>query len=243
MGKKYIVIGHELVLEKGDIAKFAGDFSSFVQGLNSPLDEQLGAGDFERLKVSLKRDGDAFKVEMKLKRRMVPDVERDNADAALDMDQNQRSGEKANATDVAAETGAGSDADVRTKKKRSPGKSRQATQSQIGDAEGDRADARTRIKTTKKSYLRLKKAMQKNYDVLRDCMERGQLPDDETVLIFLQQAEQMIAYPDKGEPLYSPFNQACTLLQVAHETKQLNRFVSAMEKLDDLKKQAHDKFR
>ena len=74
-------------------------------------------------------------------------------------------------------------------------------------------------------------------------MERGQLPDDETVLLFLQQAEQMIAYPDKGEPSYSPFKQACTLLQVAHETKQLNRFVSAMEKLDDLKKQAHDKFR
>jgi hypothetical protein len=77
------------------------------------------------------------------------------------MDQNQRSGEKNDATDAAAETGAGSNADVRTKKKRSSGKSRQATQSQIVGAEGDRADARTRIKATKKSYCRLKKAMQK----------------------------------------------------------------------------------
>jgi XXXCH domain-containing protein len=94
-----------------------------------------------------------------------------------------------------------------------------------------------------RNYNRLKKQMKESYQLLKQARDEGHLPREADINLFLSQSDEMVSYPDKGEPLYAPYIKACNNLRSAYESKSQTAYNAALEKIDGLKKQAHHQYK
>ena len=92
-------------------------------------------------------------------------------------------------------------------------------------------------------YKHLKKKMKDSYRLLKTAQAAGELPEEAVITLFLSQSEQMVTYPDKGEPLYARYIDACHQLKAAYYQKDQAAFNVAMGNMDELKKQAHHTYK
>ena len=97
--------------------------------------------------------------------------------------------------------------------------------------------------TDDRGYKQLKKAMKETYRILQNHQKIKQFPPEKTLLAFLAQSEEMVSYPDKGAPFYSTYSETCAELKAAYYSKQQTAYNAALEKINDIKKQAHHQYK
>jgi XXXCH domain-containing protein len=93
-------------------------------------------------------------------------------------------------------------------------------------------------------YKTLKKQMKNTFKNLKASIESGSLPEPEVVETFMQQAELMVSFTDKGygDEYYEEFIQLCHDLKQAFEAGELEPLVTAYNCIDARKALCHDKY-
>ena len=93
-------------------------------------------------------------------------------------------------------------------------------------------------------YKTLKKEMKNTFKTLKASIETGNLPEAETVGVFLKQAELMVSYTGKGygDEYYDEFIKLCQQFKEAFDSGEIALLLSAYNAVDARKALCHDKY-
>lgn len=97
-------------------------------------------------------------------------------------------------------------------------------------------------KKSAEKYDDLKKRMNMTWKHITQHTSRGELPDESDVVEFMQDADHMVEYPDKGDELYEEFIKDIELLRKAWAKRDTAEFIKAVEMINSCKKEAHKRF-
>jgi XXXCH domain-containing protein len=91
-------------------------------------------------------------------------------------------------------------------------------------------------------YKQLKKRMKKDFKQILEAAQQGALPAPGIVQTFLDDCDLMVTYPGKGDPYYDVFAKATHELSRAFHDEDLEAFVKACDKMDQIKHECHDRY-
>lgn len=97
-------------------------------------------------------------------------------------------------------------------------------------------------KKSAEKYDDLKKRMNMTWKHITQHTSRGELPDESDVVEFMQDADHMVEYPDKGDELYEEFSKDIEMLRKAWAKRDTEEFIKAVEMINSCKKEAHKRF-
>jgi len=92
-------------------------------------------------------------------------------------------------------------------------------------------------------YKSLKKRMKGQFKAIKDATDRGELPGKALVSAFAKDSELMITYPDEGEEYYKPYEAALQKFLIAHAEGNQDAVARAVEDLDKVKVDCHEKYK
>ncbi|MFP4033752.1 MAG: GAK system XXXCH domain-containing protein [Desulfococcaceae bacterium] len=92
-------------------------------------------------------------------------------------------------------------------------------------------------------YKSLKKRMKGRFKSIYDRLLNDALPEAAVVEAFLADSKLMIAYPDYGDEFYGEYDTLCVGFREAFERGDLSACKSAVQELNRLKKECHDRYK
>jgi|GEM_PF-5544898 len=114
------------------------------------------------------------------------------------------------------------------------------------DTPGETVGAESRPRRTKSkkgSYKELKKRMDKTFSSLSRSLREGVIPSGTDIERFYREVQQMVTYKDKGKPHYAEFVKVSNGFFGACRDGDLSAAQTAYQRLRDLKKVCHDRFK
>lgn len=105
----------------------------------------------------------------------------------------------------------------------------------------DREEALVKGEKVEK-YKNLKKRMSKDFKSIKKCCSEGQtMPESDVLERFYRDSKTMCTYPNKGEEFYETYMIQAEFLYEAFKTSDLKAMNTAIECLDRIKSDCHDK--
>ena len=102
-------------------------------------------------------------------------------------------------------------------------------------------------KTAKKraeNYKTLKKRMSKDFKaIVKCCRDQQTLPDASVVKRFCRDSKKMCTYKGKGEPFYDAYQKQIDAFYRGFQATDMEAIQSAVDSLNRVKKQCHDKYK
>ncbi|WP_029895787.1 GAK system XXXCH domain-containing protein [Desulfohalovibrio reitneri] len=95
----------------------------------------------------------------------------------------------------------------------------------------------------KPKYTSLKKGMKKDWKAILEALEGGVFPDPGIASKFMDDFDLMLTYPDEGEEYYDVNRRAMDVFRRAMESGGVEETRQAAARLEELKKQCHDKYK
>jgi len=95
----------------------------------------------------------------------------------------------------------------------------------------------------KPRYKTLKKGMSKDFDIIKKNVKDGKIPPLDTVKKFMEDAQMMCRFRDKGEKHYKAFLAACDGFQKAFEAGDLEGIRNHTQSLRSLEKSCHSEYK
>lgn len=95
--------------------------------------------------------------------------------------------------------------------------------------------------TSPPKYKSLKKRMKGQFKSIYDSLINNALPAAPLVEAFLADSERMIAYPGYGDEFYGEYDALCTAFREAFGREDLDGCKRAVQDLNRLKKECHDR--
>lgn len=92
-------------------------------------------------------------------------------------------------------------------------------------------------------YKSLKKTMKKSFALIGENIEKGIMPPDCVINLFLEQSALMTSIPGYGDEYYAEYDNACNVFKEAHEKSSFPEITLAYDNLKILKKRCHKKYK
>jgi XXXCH domain-containing protein len=92
-------------------------------------------------------------------------------------------------------------------------------------------------------YKSLKKRMKGQFKAIYDRLLNDALPDAAVVEAFLADSKLMIAYPGYGDEFYDEYDTLCLGFREAFERGDLAACKTAVQELNRIKKECHDRYK